>query len=102
MDFRQGLGSETMSVGDVAAFLAGSREWVRQLILAGQLDSFRIRGKTYVSKESLRRLVAEQRAVPVDDVDLQAELAARRQERQREKQGRHAVNQASLFAEEES
>ena len=95
MEFKHGLAEETMSVPETAEFLNGSRQWVWKLIDEGQLESFKIGGKVYVSKASLKRLIAEQRAVPVDDIDLQAELKERRQSNHREKQGRHAVNQVA-------
>lgn len=97
---KEGLGASHITVQEVAAYLNGSEQWVRNLIEDGQLEAFRIAGKRYIRLTSLQRLLAESQATPIGDEELREQLRRRRRKEAQEKQGAHAVQQLELLDEE--
>jgi len=91
VDFRKGLGSETMSIGDVAAFLAVSPETVKDLLQEGQIEGYRIAKKIVrIHTASVERYAAEQKAAPPYDDKLQARLRKHRREASAKRQSQRA------------
>lgn len=99
MDFKQGLGATTLSVPEVAAFFNKSEKFVYDLIEAGDVRAFKIRGRWEVDRTSVERLVKEQQAIPPGDHRLEKEVRDRRRERNLAGKSRQAVEQISLLAE---
>ncbi len=82
MDLKQGIGGQTITVPEAAAYLHLSRETVRLLLHDGQIRGFRLgRKKILVYRESLETYLHEQQITPVYDLRTQKRNQAARLKR---------------------
>ena len=102
LDFRQGLGAQTMTITEAAAYLNKHPGTIRRWVKDQQLFAFKVGNVWHIDKQSLAAFISEQKAIPVFDVDLQRQAKEARAKRIAKQQGPQAFEavQQELFSPE--